>query len=264
MRIDRETTAKRKHRYQNYVTGTIQNLMALSTAPVLQTVENINPQQPLTRTMRCIQIQEARPEPLPTTADAAARSRFVFTIQYLEQSARLLSEQEYNARCGMQKNTANSVEKKKRMRNKSAFISRSTQQNYAKLLTEVLQRSEFERDFELYNCISISQEIQVLHLMIKDLNAQLALFTSPNPQMKAPQGLLDSLFTKESDETKCEALLSSSLYEIVPEYHLQYSETATPPYVHCQQPSEFMNAEQLPSSLDVGDHDFCGYKNVFQ
>lgn len=161
---------------------------------------------------------EPKPLSLPKNTAAAVRKRSVFAVCAMQRRARALAMSEYDNRNGMVKSSPSFCERRKRMRNKSAFISRQTHRHYEQLLVELLQSSERERDELLSNCINTSKEIQLLRKLSETLTSNLALLNAPrmNPDsllhdaaiikktLDSPSHILDDTF-----EANCWTIPSS-------------------------------------------------------
>eukprot|EP00171_Calliarthron_tuberculosum_P017938 IDg17938t1 len=103
-----------------------------------------------------------------------ARRRFRIHLIVLEQKARKISELEYDDIKISNEQISTSTDHKKRMRNKSAFISRQTHRRYEKLLEELLCQTERERDGALHTCLQVSHDIEKLRHCVLELTTQLA------------------------------------------------------------------------------------------
>lgn len=86
---------------------------------------------------------------------------YKFILGMLHRRSRSLAEKDFLQR---DKNVAmiHKQDRKKRMRIKSAYISRNRQRYYEKLLVEHFSKCEDERDIALQRCIDYSQEIKAL------------------------------------------------------------------------------------------------------
>lgn len=118
------------------------------------------------------------------------RNRCAVVVRRIQQRSRVLAENEYLIR-----EAGNSVhfeeDQKKRMRNKSAFISRHRQRHYAKLLAEHLAQSQFDRDSMMAECIRYYQEIEALQARVRDITTQAA-------QMAEGTSAMSQLLTSSS------------------------------------------------------------------
>ncbi len=104
--------------------------------------------------------------------DASLRSALV--LRALEQNARTLAEDDHRelvARNG-QAPARTPVEIRRRIRNKSAFVSRRARRHYAKLLEDHVQRTEAEVQASQVANAAESEEIQNLRLKLRELELQ--------------------------------------------------------------------------------------------
>lgn len=107
---------------------------------------------------------------LPDDAKAILRGRCAVALRGMQREARMRAEQDYvTGELGISKKkavTGTKGERKKRMRNKSAYISRQTQRHYEKLLAKFVQRSESERDGAFQSCVSYAHDIESLRATV--------------------------------------------------------------------------------------------------
>eukprot|EP00171_Calliarthron_tuberculosum_P020844 IDg20844t1 len=105
---------------------------------------------------------QLKPVLLSKEVTDAVRKRSVLAVGTMQRRARKLALHEYDGRNGMVKSSASFCERRKRMRNKSAFLSRQTHRHYERLLVELLRSSEHQRDSLLSSCMNTAIEIQTL------------------------------------------------------------------------------------------------------
>lgn len=164
----------------------------------------------------------------------AVRSRCATAFRDLSRCARSISEQEYSSRAIETVPTPTLVDRKRHMRNKSAFISRQTQRHYEILLAEFLQKSESSRDEVLRGCICTFLEIQALQGIEGSLSDQLSsLYQSTQ---------CDNVSRKSSDrfDETVEEITSFTNRRILHETALKK-----------ERKSRIMNVHQLSGSLDA-------------
>lgn len=125
--------------------------------------------------------------PLPAHTQAEARKRSALAVRTLQRRARTLAEREYSARAPLVSRASTAGERKKRMRNKSAFISRQTQRHYERLLAAHVQAAERDRDATLRDCIADARAAAALRRRADELAAQLAALSAPTPPANEPE-----------------------------------------------------------------------------
>lgn len=121
-------------------------------------------------------IQESltpRLEELPPAEKVAVRRRAAVEKRGLQRRARALAESEYGGRELTQTPATSPRELKKRMRNKSAFISRQTNRHYERLLGDHITRSESERNALLHSCTTAALELDALRAHVQNLEAKI-------------------------------------------------------------------------------------------
>lgn len=127
-----------------------------------------------------------------------ARRRSALAVRQLQRRARTLAEREYllAPRRSLERPTTNTAELKKRMRNRSAFISRQTGRHYERLLVAHVARGEAERDAGAADVRQSAAEVSALRATVAALEGQVALAKSKTNMahqrsMGLPQPSLD-------------------------------------------------------------------------
>lgn len=107
----------------------------------------------------------------------AAKRRATLEIRDMQKRARTLAEHEYVTGPALEvaaNPPVTPVERKRTMRNKSAFISRQTQRHYQRFLSEYITRTEAERDAALKLKNKTEGEVATLRDYEKQLQERLA------------------------------------------------------------------------------------------
>lgn len=106
------------------------------------------------------------------------RNRFAAGIRGIQQNSRAQAEHAYKTR-EFDQMAYRGDNEKKRMRNKSAFISRHRKRLYGKLLAQHLQQLELERNEALQLCSRYTEDIQKLCAQVARISGQVAETMAP-------------------------------------------------------------------------------------
>lgn len=143
---------------------TLENTPLLA-QPAIPTYSPITPQLPTTYP----------PAPPTLTIPPNAKRHAQLAVRTLSRRARELAEKDYNndpKRQGEAPALTNTAIKK-RMRNRSAYISRQASRHYEKLLVQHIVNSENERNQEMGKISKIASEVECLRFLLDSLQTQL-------------------------------------------------------------------------------------------
>lgn len=183
-----------------------------------------------------------------------ARSRVSATLFELERQARQVSERQYSE-INISKELPSTIkEHKKRLRNKSAFISRQTQRHYEQMLEELLEQSERERNGALLTCIEVSHEIQALRFLAAEIaeimSAQSALNVSNLTSIRTlPDEALASCYESDSIRSLRKPIINDK-YQVSSRTMLCLSRAPEMTYPHGSWSADLPSTEQMSIILD--------------
>lgn len=113
--------------------------------------------------------------PSPSSLPADPRRRSALAIRSLQRQARHLAESEYKTSprgVAIRKTAGTKCDSKKRMRNRSAFISRQSGRYYERLLVDTVATAERETAAMRKDAVSLSSDICVLKDLLAKLEGQ--------------------------------------------------------------------------------------------
>ncbi len=98
----------------------------------------------------------------------------MLAVRALNRRARALAERDYahDPKRRTEAPAVSHVDMKKRMRNRSAFISRQASRHYEKLLVEHVKNGEQERDRAVAQVAKVVGEVECLRMLVATLEAQ--------------------------------------------------------------------------------------------